>query len=70
MRQWLSAWICRWIARSNELDSFEMNPRVVRCTIEAAVFDALPKKRDHSLCAVLVFIGQIDLIAEDDDPFA
>lgn len=68
MRQWLASRVSRWIASTDELNAFEFNPRLVRSTIEASVFNYLTKEGDHALCSVFVQLRQVDLIAEQYEP--
>ena len=56
------------VARAHELDTFERDPRLVLGAIKPILFGELAEEGDHLLRAVVVFGGEIDLVAEDDQP--
>jgi len=62
----LAAGVRRRVARAHELDALQGHPRLVRRAVEAAVLHQLPEERDHALGAVLVHVGEVDFVAEQD----
>lgn len=52
------------------MDALQFDPGLVGCAVEAVVLDALADEGDDTLGAVLVFVGQVDFVTEDDEPFA
>ena len=61
--------IRRWVTRAHKLDSLESHPLLVGGAVKAAVLEHLTEERDDALRAVLVHVGQVDLVAEKDEPF-
>ena len=70
VREGLAARVRGRVARAHELDALEAHPRVVGGAVEAAVLQALAQEGEDALRAVLVLVGQVDLVAEDDEPLA
>ena len=56
------------IAGADELNPLESNPLLIRGAVEPAVLEHLAQERDDALRAVLVHVGQVDLVAEEDEP--
>ncbi|GJC94168.1 hypothetical protein ColKHC_02994 [Colletotrichum higginsianum] len=58
------------VASTDELDTVEGDPGLVRCSPETVVLDELTQEGDGSLRSVFVGRGQVDFVAENDQPSA
>ena len=56
------------IASSNELDAVDLDPDVILFSPETPLLNKLPHEHDDSLSAVCIFLGEINLIAEHNEP--
>ena len=69
IRQRLPSGIRRWIAGADELDPLESDPLLVGSAVKPAVLEHLAQEGNDALRAVLVHVGQVDLVAEENEPF-
>ena len=60
--------ISRRITGSDELNSLERHPLFVRDSPEAMLLGELSQESNDDLRAVLILVGQVDFIAENDEP--
>lgn len=70
VRQRLPARIGRRVASAYELNPLQRHPGLVTRSEEAAMLHQLTQERDDSLRPVLVHVRQVDLVAEQHQPFA
>lgn len=64
------AGICRWITCTDKLNSFQRDPCLIARPVEAPVFHQLSQEGNHTLRPVVIHVGQIDFVAEQDQPLA
>mmetsp|Transcript_110735 Transcript_110735/g.352711 ORF Transcript_110735/g.352711 Transcript_110735/m.352711 type:complete len:877 (-) Transcript_110735:5495-8125(-) len=64
----MSARVSGRVARAQELHALDADPLLVGRAVEAAHLGDLTDEHDDPLCAVLVLLGQVALVAEHNNP--
>lgn len=64
----VSSRISRGIASTYELDSFELDELFITRPPESVVLSDLSEESYNNLSSIFVWLGEINLVAEDDKP--
>jgi hypothetical protein len=56
------------VANTHKLNALQLDPGLVTSTPVTSTFDKLTQEEDDSLSAVFVLTGEVDFIAEDNQP--